>query len=113
LGYFLIGTDVKGEFRQQTLDEIAKEIEILQNEVISENELTTVKNYIIGSVAGSVNNAFDIADKYKMLVREGLTKSYYLDFIQKINAVTAQNVQDMANKYLSISDLTEVVVGGK
>ena len=113
LGYFLIGTDVKGEFTQQTLDEIAKEIKTLQQEVVSTDELTTVKNYIIGSVAGSVNNAFDIADKHKMLIREGLTRSYYLDFVKNINAVTAQNVLDMANKYLTISDLTEVVVGGK
>ncbi len=113
LGYFLIGTDVKREFTQQTLDEITKEIEILRNETVSENELTTVKNYLVGSVAGSVNNAFDIADKYKMLVREGLTKSYYHDFIQNINAVTPQDVQDMANKYLHPANLTEVVVGGK
>ncbi len=113
LGYFLIGTDVKGEFTQQTLNEIYKEIEILRNETISEDELTIVKNYIIGSVAGSVNNAFDIADKYKMLTREGLTKAYYEDFIKNINDVTAEDVKAMANKYLNPSDLTEVVVGEK
>lgn len=113
LGYFLIGTDVKGEFTQQTLDEVYKEIEILRNETISEDELTIVKNYIIGSVAGSVNNAFDIADKYKMLIREGLTKTYYEDFIKNINDVTAEDVKTMANKYLNPADLTEVVVGGK
>ncbi|MDP5139194.1 MAG: insulinase family protein [Spirosomaceae bacterium] len=113
LGYFLIGTDVKGEFTQQTLDEMYKEIEILRNETISEEELTIVKNYIIGSVAGSVNNAFDIADKYKMLVREGLTKTYYEDFIKNINDVTVEDVKAMANKYLNPADLTEVVVGGK
>lgn len=113
LGYFLIGTDVKGEFTQQTLDEVYKEINILRNEIISEDELTIVKNYIIGSVSGSINNAFDIADKYKMLVREGLTKSYYEDFINNINNVSAEQVKEMAVKYLNPTDLTEVVVGGK
>lgn len=113
LGYFLIGTDVKGEFTQQTLDEVYKEINILQNEIISEDELTIVKNYIIGSVSGSINNAFDIADKYKMLIREGLTKSYYEDFINNINNVSAEQVKEMAMKYLNPADLTEVVVGGK
>ncbi|MFB0906753.1 MAG: insulinase family protein, partial [Spirosomataceae bacterium] len=44
-GYFLIGTDVKGEFTQQTLDEIYKEIDILQKETISEDELTSVRFY--------------------------------------------------------------------
>lgn len=113
LGYFLIGTDVKGEFTQQTLDEIYKEIDILQKETISEDELTIVKNYIIGSVSGSINNAFDIADKYKMLIREGLTKSYYEDFINNINNVSAEDIKEMAIKYLNPAELTEVVVGGK
>ena len=112
LGYFLIGTDVKGEFTQQTLDEITKEIEILRNELVSEDELTIVKNYIIGSVSGSINNAFDIADKYKMLIREELTKSYYENFIANINDVTAEDVKAMAIKYLNPADLTEIVVGG-
>lgn len=113
LGYFLIGTDVKGEFTQQTLDEIAKEIEILRSKLVSEDELTTVKNYIIGSVSGSINNAFDIADKYKMLIREELTKSYYEDFIKSINGVSAEQVKEMAIKYLDPTELTEVVVGRK
>jgi zinc protease len=112
-GYFLIGTDVKGEFTQQTLDEIYKEINILQKETISEDELTIVKNYIIGSVSGSINNAFDIADKYKMLIREGLTKSYYEDFIKNINNVSAEDIKEMATKYLKPAELTEIVVGGK
>ncbi|MFT6204467.1 MAG: zinc protease [Spirosomataceae bacterium] len=112
-GYFLIGTDVKGEFTQQTLDEIYKEIDILQKETISEDELTIVKNYIIGSVSGSINNAFDIADKYKMLIREGLTKSYYEDFIKNINNVSAEDIKEMATKYLKPAELTEIVVGGK
>jgi predicted Zn-dependent peptidase len=38
-GYLIIGTDVKKEFTQQTIDEIHKEIARLQTEQISENEL--------------------------------------------------------------------------
>ncbi len=38
-GYLVMGTDVKKEFTQQTLDEIFKEIKILQTELVGENEL--------------------------------------------------------------------------
>ncbi|MFB0906752.1 MAG: hypothetical protein QMB03_00465 [Spirosomataceae bacterium] len=64
-------------------------------------------------MSGSINNAFDIADKYKMLIREGLTKSYYEDFIKNINNVSAEDIKEMATKYLKPAELTEIVVGGK
>lgn len=113
LGYFLIGTDVKREFTQQTIDEIGKEIQLLQKELVSATELTTVKNYMIGSVAGSINNPFDIADKHKMLLREHLTTEYYADYVKKINSITAMDVQRMAQEYLNLEDMIEVEVGGK
>jgi len=47
-GFFTIGTDVKRENTQQTVDEIAKEIQILQTELVSDDELETVKNFMAG-----------------------------------------------------------------
>lgn len=112
-GYFMIGTDVKKEFTQQTLDEIAKEIAILQTELVSEEELETVKNYMAGQLAGSINTPFDIAEKHKTIVFDDLSESYYNEFISKIRAVTSEQILEIAQKYLSPSSMVEVVVGGK
>jgi predicted Zn-dependent peptidase len=112
-GYFVIGTDVKKEFTQQTIDEIHKEIIILQTQLVEDSELQTVKNYMVGSFAGSLNTPFDIADRYKVILLDELPTNFYQNYITNIQSVTAQKVIEMANKYLAIDSLTEVVVGGK
>ena len=66
-GYFMIGTDVKKEFTQQTIDEIKKEIYRLQTELVDDEELQTVKNFMAGEFAGSLNTAFEVADRQKIL----------------------------------------------
>lgn len=112
-GYFVIGTDVKREFTQQTIDEIHKEIKILQTELVLENELETVKNYMVGSFAGSLNTPFDIMDRYKVIFSENLPLDFYKNFIPKIQGVSDVMLLEAANKYLVTDSLFEVVVGGK
>ena len=112
-GYFVIGTDVKKEYTQLTIDEIHKEITILQKELIDAEELEVVKNYMIGSFAGSLNTPFDISDRYKVIFSEGLPTDFYDCYIQNIQAVTTEMVMEVANQHLSINSLDEIVVGGK
>lgn len=112
-GYFVIGTDVKREFTQQTIDEIHKEIKILQTELISGNELETVKNYMVGSFAGSLNTPFDIADRYKVIFSENLPLDFYQNYIPNIQQISDIMLLEAANKYLDIESLFEIVVGGK
>ena len=42
-----------------------------------------------------------------------LDKNYIDTYVQKINAVTAQDVSEMAKKYLNADRMTIVVVGDK
>lgn len=112
-GYFVIGTDVKREFTQQTIDEIHKEIRILQTELVTENELETVKNYMVGSFAGSLNTPFDIMDRYKVIFSENLPLDFYNNYIFKIQQISDVMLLEAAHKYLAIDSLFEIVVGGK
>ncbi|GAB3268232.1 pitrilysin family protein [Larkinella harenae] len=112
-GYFLVGTDVKRENTQQTLDEVWKEIRRLRDEPVPEDELETVRNYMAGSYVGSLNTPFELADRYKMVLFDGLPADYINTYIHRIQAVTAEQVQEMANRYLPDGSLIEVVVGGK
>lgn len=112
-GYFVIGTDVKREFTQQTIDEIHKEIKILQTELIAVDELEVVKNYMVGSFAGSLNTPFDIADRYKVIFSENLPLDFYNNYIPKIQQISDSMLLEAANKYLAVDSLFEIVVGGK
>ncbi len=112
-GYLVMGTDVKKEFTQQTLDEIAKEIRILQSTPVEEDEMDTAKNYMIGALVGSLNTPFEVADRQKIILLDELPPDFYDNYIQKIRTVTPLDVIEMANTYFRSEDLCEVVVGGK
>jgi zinc protease len=112
-GYFMIGTDVKKEFTQQTIEEIKKEIGLLQTELVGSNELQTVKNFMAGEFAGSLNTAFEVADRQKILLLDGLPSDFFNHYISQIHATTSEDVLDVANRYLRTEDMVTVIAGGK
>jgi zinc protease len=112
-GYFMIGTDVKKEFTQQTIDEIKKEIYRLQTELVGDEELQTVKNFMAGEFAGSLNTAFEVADRRKILLLDGLPADFFNRYIDQIHATTAEDIRYVASTYFKPEDMVEVVVGGK
>ncbi len=112
-GYFLIGTDVNKENTQQTLDEIRKEIQIMQTEPVSADELETVKNYMAGEFVGSLNTPFEIADRYKVILLDNMPANFLTTYIRNIRAITSDDIMETATRYLSPDSLREVVVGGK
>ena len=111
-GYWAVGTDVKNENVEETISEVKKEIQILREELVSEAELSLVKNYLMGSFTGELTQAFDIAEKVKIIELEGLDADYYDQFQDQIFSCTPNEIRDLANKYLDPSQLTQVVVGG-
>lgn len=112
-GFLVIGTDVKKEYTGLTIEEIYKEIEILKTEPVGEEELQTVKNYMIGSFAGSLNSPFAIADNFKTIYFEGLTYDFFDHYIENILHTTAQDLLYLSHTYLQPDSMLEVVVGGR
>ena len=110
-GYWVIGTDVKKEFTNDTLVEIQKEISRLQTETVTDDELETVKNYLSGEFAGSLNTPFEIADRVRLMVLEGLDTDFYSNYIQRLRVVTAEEIRSMAQQYWQWDDLQRVIIG--
>ncbi|WP_233207813.1 pitrilysin family protein [Siphonobacter sp. BAB-5405] len=109
----VIGTDVNKEFTQQTLDEIQKELVRLQTEPVPLEELQTAQNFMIGQFVGSLNTAFEIADRHKIRILNQLPDDYYERHIERIRAVTPEDVQQAAQTYFQWDSMIEVVAGGK
>ncbi|MCZ4245791.1 M16 family metallopeptidase [Pedobacter punctiformis] len=112
-GYFFISTEVGADVCSNALIEIYKEIDLLRNELVGEEELALVRNYMLGSMLGSLENVFSHADKFKNIYFSGLDYDYYDNYIQTVKSITAEEIKAMANKYLTPEDFTEVVVGKK
>ena len=112
-GYFFIATEVGVDVCSSALAEIEKEINILKTELATEEELALVRNYMLGSLLGGLENAFSHADKFKNIFPYGLGYDYYERYIQKVETITPQEVLELANKYLDINSFHRVIVGKK
>ena len=110
-GYFLIGTDVKKELVDVALTEIYKEISILKSSLVGDEELNTVKNYMMGTYLNSLTTPFSLAEKFKAIHFHNLDYSYYERYVKTIKQVKAKDLLQLAEKYLDKGNLTEVVVG--
>ena len=110
-GYLAIATQVAREVREEVLTEIYYEIERLRNELIPEDELQMVKNVMIGEILRILDGPFGIADVTIENIMCGMDNSATEHSVEQIIAITAEQVRDLAAKYLRREDLVEVVVG--
>lgn len=110
-GYFFIATEVGADVCQNALIEIYKEIEGLRTEKVGDEELDLVRNYMLGSLLGSLENIFSHADKFKNLHFSNLGYDYYSNYIHTVKNISAGEIQKIAQTYLTTSSFVEVVVG--
>ncbi|MCJ8165651.1 insulinase family protein [Pontibacter sp. E15-1] len=110
---FYIGTDVNYAVTDKTIEEIIKEITLLQQEEVPEDELQTVKNYMLGKFLNDINTIFDQCDRYKKIVLYDLPQNHYNDFVTTIRTTTAPELKALAQRYLQPEDLFVAVAGRK
>ena len=110
-GALFIATEVGADVCKDALSEIEKEINRLKTELVPQEELDLVRNYMLGSLLGSLENVFSHADKFKNIYFSDLDYSYYDRYTNVIKAVTPQDILDLANKYLDFDKMYKVIVG--
>lgn len=112
-GYFFIASEVGADVCTSALNEIEKEITLLKTEAVNEEELSLVRNYMLGSMLGSLENAMSHADKFKNIYFSGLTYDYYQKYIQTVRNITPAELQALANTYFDTTAFEKVIVGKK
>lgn len=112
-GYFFIATEVGVDVTQQTLTEIEKEVNLLKTDLMEDDELNLIKNYLMGSLLGSLENAFSHAEKFKNIHFFGLGYDYYETYIETVKNITPQRLKELANQYWDYSSFYKVIVGKK
>jgi zinc protease len=110
-GYFYIGSEVGNKFVDKSLTEIYREMAVLQNDLVGEEELGMVKSYLLGNILGMIDGPFAISDVIRTFVNEQMPFSEWHTFIDKIRHIQPTEIRDLAQKYLRKEDMTEVIVG--
>jgi len=70
-----------------------------------------VRNFMLGSLLGSLENVFSHADKFKNLYFSGLDYDYYDRYVETVKTVKAERLQQLAEKYLNFDGFYKVIVG--
>jgi len=110
-GYFFITTEVATEVKEATITEIYKELDKLKDALISEDELTKVKNYMLGEFLRHADGPIAMMEMFKNIYFNNLSIEYYSDFINAIHGVSAEDLKRLAKKYFVRENMLEIVVG--
>jgi zinc protease len=107
---WMISTEAGKDVCEATISEVYKEMQLLREEAVDEEELLLVKNYLLGSILGDLDGPFQIMGRWKNVVLHGLDNNYFQTSIQTIKNITPAQIQELANKYLQPQDFYELVV---
>ncbi len=110
-GALMIGTDVNRDNYELALDEINKELDLMCREPLPEDELEVVKNYVLGNFANSLGTPFATMELYKNQILNGQPEDEYLRMVEKVRRATADDILEMAQKYLKPEDMVAIAVG--
>ena len=110
-GYIVISADAKKELHDKVIEEVFEEIDLLTTKGVSEEELSTVRNYLFGEFLGDVNTPFNLADKFKSVHLHGLGYEFYDEYFEVLESITSQEIQETAQKYLDKSGMAVIGVG--
>ncbi len=107
---WMISTEAGKDVCEATIEEVYKEMKLLREELVDEEELLLVRNYLMGGILGDLDGPFQIIGRWKNIVLNNLTEQYFYDSINTIKTITAVEVQELAQKYLQVEDFYEMVV---
>jgi zinc protease len=112
VGSFNAQTSVRNEVTDSAIYQLMFELERIIEEPVTDEELASAKAYMTGSFARSLESPQTIANFALNINRYNLPADYYATYLQKLNAVTKEEIQAMAKKYIK-PDHAHVVVVGK
>lgn len=111
IGLFYIAADVKQENCQDAIDEIYREIEILKTQLVGDEELHRVKNFMKGNLLRSLDGSFELSDNFRSILKYGLTSDYFQQYLRAISEIDSVEIQRLAQTYFNTNQMVELRVG--
>jgi predicted Zn-dependent peptidase len=106
-----------GNFRNAVTDsaiiEILKEFAVITTDLVKDDELSLTKSSMSGGFARSLERPQTIARFALNIIKNKLDQDYYKSYLQRLDAVTKEDVLAMAKKYLTAKNCNIIVVGNE
>jgi len=108
---FTAGASVRNAVTDSAVVQTLKEIKRIKNETVSDEDLANAKAKYVGDFVLALERPQTIA-RYALNIKlNDLPEDFYVTFLEKINAVTKEDVKRVANTYFKAENARIVVVG--
>jgi len=111
-GIIGVSTEVLAEKRTLAVNEIFNEMDKLCQELVPEEELTRVKNFMLGDLMRNLDGPFAVSEAYRGLMGFDMDIDFFKQLETTIAGIQPETIKSLANKYL-VKDDFHVVVAGK
>ncbi|WP_164122705.1 MULTISPECIES: M16 family metallopeptidase [Sphingobacterium] len=109
--FMTLSSEVGVDVTKATVVEIEREFARLHEERADETEIDLVRNYMQGSILGSLESIFSHVDKFKAVYFSGLDLAYYGYYQDVLRDMTPNTVQEIAMRYFDFDRMIKVIAG--
>ncbi|MFV0364938.1 MAG: insulinase family protein [Mangrovibacterium sp.] len=110
-GSFKASANVRVTATDSAFVEIQKEMLNIANDDIDATQLQLVKNKLAGSFGRGLENSSTIANYAYNIDKYNLPADYYETYMNRLESITAEDVQRVAKKYLTPNNALYLAVG--
>lgn len=108
---FRSGAAVRNAVTDSAVVEIFNELKRIRTELVSDEELRNAKAKYVGNFVMQIEKPATIARYALNKETQGLPDDFYENYIKNINAVTAEDIRNAAQKYFLAGNSRVVIVG--
>ena len=108
---FRASTQVRNAVTDSAVVEFFKEIKKIRTEKVTDEMLSNVKAGYVGKFVMQIEKPQTVAGYALRIKTQGLPENFYENYIKNINAVTADDVLAVANKYFLEDNIRVIIVG--
>ena len=109
---FRSSSSVRNTVTDSAVVEIFNELKRIKTDLVSEEDLKNAKAKYVGNFVMQIEKPTTIARYALNKYSQNLPDDFYENYIKNINAVTAEEIKNAANKYF-LTENTRVVITGK
>ena len=108
---FMAATSVRNAVTDSAVVEILKEIRFMRDNKVTTQQLSNAKAKFTGDFVLALERPATIANYALRIKTQNLPNDFYINYLRKINAVTAEDVARVSKKYFKPDNLRIVIVG--
>ncbi|NNE98596.1 MAG: insulinase family protein [Pyrinomonadaceae bacterium] len=113
-GHFTAWADVRTEVTKESVAEIVKELEgIAGSKPLTKKELEYSKQSLIRRFPGKFESTRQIAFYLSEAAVYDLPGNYFESYIQKVDSVTANEINQVADRYIPFNKMAIIIVGDR